>query len=89
MRPIIRKNVSWQKIGEEILIMDTIYQKKAHSLNKSAALIWQNCTGENNLDQITKLVIEEYNIDYEQAFIDTEKTVKHFASLDLVELLDG
>lgn len=89
MRPIIRKNVSWQKIGEEVLVMDTVYQKKAHSLNQSAAIIWENCTGDNNLEQIAKLMTEKYDIGYEQAFSDTEKTIKHFVSLDLVELLDG
>ncbi len=85
MNPKIKTQISWQLIGDEVLIMDTVYQKKAHTLNSTASFVWQHCTGENTLDQITQLLIEQYDVPQEQASSDISEVLLHLKSLDLLE----
>tara|TARA_R110002049_G_scaffold282600_1_gene462467 strand:- start:150 stop:410 length:261 start_codon:yes stop_codon:yes gene_type:complete len=85
MNPKIKTQLSWQKIGDEVLIMDTVYQKKAHTLNSTAALIWQHCTGENSTDQITQIIRNEFDVSETQAKVDLEEVLLQLKSLDLLE----
>lgn len=85
MNPKIKTQLSWQKIGDEVLIMDTVYQKKAHTLNSTAALIWQHCTGDNSTDQIAQIIMNEFDVNESQAKVDLEEVLLQLKSLDLLE----
>lgn len=87
MTPEIRKNISWQRIGDEILIMDTVYQRKAHSLNTSAAFIWELLDGKCTLDEIVSGMCQRYNITPEIAEKDVRESLAQWQKLDLINLL--
>jgi hypothetical protein len=69
MENLYSKNplLSWRKIGEEVLILDTKGQKKSHSLNKTASFIWDKIDGKNNHNTLISLVMNHFNVSKEQA----------------------
>lgn len=85
MNPKIKSNISWQKIDNEILIMDTAYQKKAHSLNSSASFIWEHCNGSNTVNDIATLFCKNYETSLDQAIEDVNEVINQLKSLDLLE----
>jgi hypothetical protein len=54
--PIARKNgLVVQEVPDEVLVYD-LESNKAHCLNRSAAIIWKSCDGNNSIAEIAKLV---------------------------------
>lgn len=85
MNPKIKSNISWQRIEDEVLIMDTAYQKKAHSLNSTASFIWEHCNGSNSVDDIAKLLSENYETNLDQSIEDVNEVINQLKSFDLLE----
>jgi hypothetical protein len=55
-RPIARKSgLVVQEVPDEVLVYD-LETNKAHCLNKSAAMIWRSCDGNNSVSEIAELV---------------------------------
>lgn len=85
MNPKIKSNISWQRIEDEILIMDTAYQKKAHSLNSTASFIWEHCNGANSVDEIASFLSDSFDIDHTQSLNDVKKVINQLKSFDLLD----
>lgn len=50
--PLARKDgLVVQEMPEEVLVYD-LKTNKAHCLNRTAAFVWKNCTGENSVEEI-------------------------------------
>ena len=43
------------ELTDEVLVYD-LKRHKAHSLNKTAALVWQRCDGKSGVTEITRLL---------------------------------
>lgn len=55
-RPIARKNgLVVQEVPDEVLVYD-LDSNKAHCLNRSAAIVWKSCDGNNTVSEIARLV---------------------------------
>ena len=87
MKASIRKNISWQRIGDEVLIMDTIYQRKAHGLNSTAAFIWEQLDQTNSADEITLRLCDKYNVSPERAKNDIIQCLNHWQQLELIDFI--
>ncbi|MBH48532.1 MAG: hypothetical protein CME71_10230 [Halobacteriovorax sp.] len=85
MNPKVKSDISWQRIGTEVLIMDTTYLKQAHSLNSTAALVWQHLNGKNSPKQLASILSEEFEIDESSALNDVEALLERFRKLQLIE----
>ncbi|MEK6405892.1 MAG: PqqD family protein [Acidobacteriota bacterium] len=46
------------ELADEVLVYD-LKRHKAHSLNKTAALVWQRCDGQSSVTEITRLLEQE------------------------------
>tara|TARA_R110000868_G_scaffold132380_2_gene343138 strand:+ start:70675 stop:70935 length:261 start_codon:yes stop_codon:yes gene_type:complete len=85
MNPKVKSDISWQRIGNEVLIMDTTYLKQAHSLNSTAAVVWENLNGKNSPEQLATILSEEFEIDESTAMSDVEALLTRFRKLQLIE----
>ena len=65
--------------------MDTQYMQQAHSLNSTAAVVWENLNGENSPEDLANLISQEFEIDNKTAKSDVESLLKSFRDLQLIE----
>jgi hypothetical protein len=78
IKPLARRaDIVMQEIGNEILIFD-LKINKAFSLNKTSALVWQNCHGELTLAQIAEKISPRFNspVNEELVWLALEKLSK-------------
>ncbi len=62
MNPMARKqDITVRQLAEETLVYDLV-SNKAHCLNPTAALVWQNCDGKTPLARLTALVEKKLGI---------------------------
>ena len=56
MKPLARKSgVFAENLPEEVVLYDKTHDK-VHSLNKTAAAVWENSDGSKTVDELTKVV---------------------------------
>src|SRR5262245_58896698 len=59
IKPLARqKDLIIQQLNDELLIYDR-ETDRAHCLNSTAALIWQNCDGRTSVEQLAQLVSQD------------------------------
>lgn len=54
-----RERLVVQEMPDEVLVYD-LDRHKAHCLNRTAALVWQHCDGQNNVPQIARRLEKEF-----------------------------
>lgn len=59
IRPLARKDITVQEIGEEVMLYDSI-SEKIHVLNHSAYAVWKLCTGENTPQDMYQILTAQY-----------------------------
>jgi hypothetical protein len=57
-----------EQVGDDTMIYDT-ERKEAHSLNRSAALVWRHCDGTRSLQQLAALIGEQLGTAQGQALV--------------------
>lgn len=57
-----------QELADELLVYDRI-RHKAHCLNETAALIWNNCDGKTSVSQMTRLLEKQANGPVDEAMV--------------------
>jgi hypothetical protein len=56
IRPVARqKDLVVERLDDEILVYD-LETDRAHCLNRTIALVWRNCNGQNSASQLGKLL---------------------------------
>ncbi len=75
--------------GEKIVSGEGVAQinfNKLISLNESAAYLWQAVEGgEFSIEKLTDLLLEEYDIEREKAFVDASAIANKWLELGLIE----
>ena len=75
--------------GEHIIVaegVDNIDYSRIISLNESAAFLWKNIQGKDfNIDDLTAMMLEEYDIDEATAKADIESLVKQWEEAGIIE----
>jgi len=57
-----------QDLNEEVLVYDT-ERHKAHTLNRTAALIWRHCDGKNSLADLTHIVASHTRLPADEGMV--------------------
>lgn len=86
----IKKGFNLRTIcGEQIVISDGLENidfSKVISLNESAAYLWQCIFGKDfNIEELTKLLTEKYEVDDETAHNDAVKIVNQWKEIGIIE----
>ena len=69
------ENLSWRRIEDEILIIDSRINQEVHRLNGVGSLIWEKCDGRDT-DSIVNELIKEYDV----TKVEAENDVNSFIS---------
>lgn len=82
----IKTSFASRKVGEELILVpvknNVADMNEIFTLNEIGAFIWENITKENSAEDLIKLVIENFDIDYSTAKKDTLEFLSR-----LIELL--
>ena len=71
-----------EKVGDETILYDGERQL-AHSLNRSASIVWENSDGEHSVPELAQLVSAELGIEPNDSII--EYALEKLASANLLE----
>lgn len=85
----LRKDLILRKMGDEYVIVDpsqdVIDMSKVYTLNETAAFIWKRLeTLDFSHEIIAKIIIEHYDVDYDQAMEDANVLIDHFTNEGLL-----
>ena len=76
-RPTIRPDLQYRELEDGAVIYDTSAER-LHTLNVTAAYIWNCCDGSHNVSEIASELGEQVNITPEQAFKDVSEAITYF-----------
>lgn len=82
--PIKQSRLITKELKNEFLIIDT-RNGQIHSLNKTAAMIWQMCDGKLSIDNMAQHVLEKFDASFDKAKSDVEKILRDFHKKDLIK----
>lgn len=81
---IKRKNIPWQELDSQILVLSP-FSKKAHELNETAAFLWKNLAGPIELSALLQKLCDSYDVDQADAYKDLTYILEKFKNEDLIE----
>ncbi len=73
-----------REIGGEVLILDTVADQ-IHQLNASASLVWRLYAAGKGLSEISKALVNEFDITQTEAERDARQALQKFRALKLAE----
>src|SRR5262245_584027 len=82
-RPRLREDVQYRELDDGAVIYDTSAEK-IHTLNITAAYIWNCCDGDHDLVQIASELREHAKISQEKALQDVRQAVEYFQNEGLL-----
>ncbi len=65
-------HLSWKKLGESTLILDSLETNSAHQLDEIGSIIWNSCDGITTKETLVQLILYEYEIDRETLINDID-----------------
>ena len=74
---VAREELQYRELDDGGVIYDTVTER-IHSLNASAAYIWNCCDGSHTLQQIANELHQYANVPLERAIDDVQQTVAQF-----------
>ena len=83
IRPRARQNdILVERVGDETIVYDG-ERHEAHSLNRSASVVWQHSDGEHSVPQLAELLGSELGIEPDESLV--EYALDRLASAHLIE----
>jgi hypothetical protein len=83
MHPRARQNdILVERVGDETIVYDG-ERHEAHSLNRSASLVWQHSDGEHSVPQLAELLGSELGIEPDESLV--EYALDRLANAHLIE----
>ncbi len=83
--PKRKSHLVFNKIEDQIVIIDFDSEKQFHQLNETASFIWNFCDGKHELLQIEDLLFEEYETSKENIKTDLQKILNDFKENGLLD----
>ena len=80
----VNKELSWRKLGENTIILDTTTNKQVHQLNETASIIWDGLINEKDLEAIANDLRENFYDCSENILEDIENTITSFKNKNLL-----
>ena len=84
VNPVIyAKDIIWRRIGDDIVVIkeDGL---STHTLNKTAACIWEMCDGKRGIDEITTHLCERFDISFEEAHVDVREIIERLLQIGIL-----
>ena len=76
-RPAVRSDLQYRELEDGGVIYDTAAEK-IHTLNVTAAYIWNCCDGAHTLSEIASELNQHVNVPPEQALKDVSEALTYF-----------
>ncbi len=83
--PKRKSHLVFNKIEDQIVIIDFDSEKQFHQLNETAAFIWNYCDGKHDIVQIENLLFETYDTSKENIKNDLQNILKEFKDSGLLD----
>jgi hypothetical protein len=83
--PIRKSNLVFNRLKDEVIILDFSSEKQFHQLNDVGARIWELCDGTNNYQQIEQVLCDEFDIDSNEASRDLRAFIDELQQLQLLD----
>ena len=77
-------NIVDKQVMDELVLLD-LQTGDYHSLNETAAFIWQQARSEASMEQIAKALQEQFNIELSSALEDVQSTFEQLKGLGFIE----
>jgi hypothetical protein len=77
----------WRRIGDEVVVIKGD-GKSAHVLNKTAALIWEDCDGKRSIDEIATDLCERFNVSLEEARADIREIIAKLTQVGIINQIE-
>lgn len=81
------ENLRFHDLNGESMLYDADV-KLVHVLNESAQFIWAACNDTVTIEEVSKQVSQNYDIDEQQATEDVRQTIESFLEKNIVELVE-
>jgi hypothetical protein len=78
------EDIVWRRIGDDIVIIKAD-GLSMHTLNKTAAFIFEMCDGKSNIDEITSRLCERFEVSFEEAREDVRETIGVLTKMEVIE----
>jgi len=83
-RPQIRSDVQYRELSDGAVVYDTAAER-VHTLNITAAYIWNCCDGSHSLDDIAVELLSQVDIAREKALADVRDAITYFQAEGLLQ----
>ena len=86
----LRQDLVLRKVGDDYIMVDPgqgmVDLSKVHTLNETAAWLWENLTGKDvTAELVADLLCERYEVTQEQAASDARALMQEFEAAGLFE----
>jgi hypothetical protein len=82
-KPMVRGDLQYRELDDGGVIYDTSAER-IHTLNITAAYVWNSCDGHHNLSEIASELHEQTKVPLPTALKDVREAVMHFQSEGLL-----
>ncbi len=76
--------LSIEEVFDELMVFDR-KRLKVHALNPTAVFVWQHCDGQHSKEDLTELVVQQFNLEPAQAEAVVELSLDRLARSFLLE----
>lgn len=83
-KPCRRDNLLYRELEDESIVFDP-KANTVHSLNITATVVWNNCDGKQDLQEITGKILDKFDVPQENAREDVRKLINSFRELHLLK----
>ncbi len=83
--PIRKNNLAFNRLKDELVIIDFSSDKQFHQLNDVGARIWELCDGANSIDDISIVISSEFDTSPTEALQDTKEFINELSRLQLLD----
>jgi len=81
--PIVREELQYRELNDGGVVYDTSAER-IHTLNLTAAYIWNCCDGSRNLLQIASELHQHANVPLDKALDDVREAIRYFQNEGLL-----
>ncbi len=67
------KDISWTKLDEKIIILDTRHGRQFHEFDEVATYLWEALDQAESVDQLAISLTEHYDVSEKDALIDVNQ----------------
>ncbi len=83
-KPCRRDDLLYRAFEDESIVLNPD-ANTVHSLNTTATVVWNNCDGKQNLQDITGKIVEKFDVSEAHAREDVWKLINSFRELHLLK----